>query len=348
MNYIGIDCAYCGKKFEQTDDIVVCPICGTPHHRSCWNENGRCVNEEKHIEGFIWQTSYPDRQPAQVVDKNKKICPVCGQENQPFEPDCIRCGERLKNPHIPQLIRTEPQNRNWNQAPEYKYNPYHNVYAQDARTVYGENTEIDSIPVTEAAEYIQKDSTKYIGKFIAMNEKKTKFSWNWSAALAGVYWCFYRKMIGLGIAIVAIIFSVNLVAGTATVAAYEKMKPEVYSEYTEIVADIDNALTNADSTSFYTDNYELYIKYVMSPITVTANIISVATSLIVSIILGFFGNYFYKKKMIKDINTIRQVATDNMVYHIYLKQKGNVSVVNLLMPMLINSMLNMLISIIPF
>ncbi len=347
MNYIGNECAFCGKKFEQSDDVVVCPICGTPHHRSCWNENGRCVNEEKHIDGYIWQSSAPVSDSVPFVKKNTKTCPVCGEENEQFEPVCTRCGERLKNSQIPQFNRNDNQNSDWNNAPSYQYNPYHNVYAQDAKTVYGENTTIDDIPVTEVAEYVQKDSTKYIGKFMTMQENKTKFSWNWSAALAGVHWCFYRKMIGLGIAIIAIIFSVNLVASSMTVVIYENMKPEVYAEYSAAVTEIVNAMTTAESSSFYRDNYDLYIKYLTSPITVITTIISGAISLLVSIILGFFGNYFYKKKTIKDIKAIRRIATDNMIYHIYLKQKGNVSVINLLMPMLCNMVLNMMTSFIP-
>ena len=41
-------CPVCGKDFTEDDDVVFCPECGTPHHRSCWKENGKCINENLH------------------------------------------------------------------------------------------------------------------------------------------------------------------------------------------------------------------------------------------------------------------------------------------------------------
>ncbi len=47
-------CPICEEQFTEQDDIVVCPICGTPHHRACYNQNGECGNEHKHNEGYRW------------------------------------------------------------------------------------------------------------------------------------------------------------------------------------------------------------------------------------------------------------------------------------------------------
>ena len=33
-------CAACGMKFFDDEDIVVCPECGAPYHRECWNRVG--------------------------------------------------------------------------------------------------------------------------------------------------------------------------------------------------------------------------------------------------------------------------------------------------------------------
>ena len=58
QNFLGNPCPYCGKNFESGDDIVVCPECGTPHHRDCYKEHSACANEEKHSEAFeIQQTA---------------------------------------------------------------------------------------------------------------------------------------------------------------------------------------------------------------------------------------------------------------------------------------------------
>ena len=41
-------CPVCGNDFNEDDDVVFCPECGTPHHRACWMENGKCINENLH------------------------------------------------------------------------------------------------------------------------------------------------------------------------------------------------------------------------------------------------------------------------------------------------------------
>lgn len=352
MNYTGSVCPICGKNFEPADDIVVCPVCGTPHHRECWKENGRCINEERHNEGFIWQT--PNTNSAEpVADKRTKICPVCGEKNDPVEPVCTRCGERLKAnrqtihdifpPFTPDSAdyRSEPNPNN--------FSPYQNVYAADARTVYGENAVIDDIPATESAEYVQKNSTKYIGKFLEMQEKKTKLSWSWSAFFGSAFWCFYRKMVGVGLAVMAIFFSATLISSFVPVLIYEQYKPEAYEEYEEQVTALNEKLSD------YYENgtpepetviaiYKDMGKLMLSPINIIANIIKITTVLIMNVVLGFFGNYFYKKKIVKDIHAIRQVSADSMTYHIYLRQKGNVSVINLMLPILCYSVFTMILS----
>ena len=41
-------CPVCGELFKEGDDVVTCPICGTPHHRSCYKKLGTCANESLH------------------------------------------------------------------------------------------------------------------------------------------------------------------------------------------------------------------------------------------------------------------------------------------------------------
>jgi hypothetical protein len=46
--FIGDSCPVCTKSFREGDDIVVCPDCGTPHHRACYSEIGRCARFQLH------------------------------------------------------------------------------------------------------------------------------------------------------------------------------------------------------------------------------------------------------------------------------------------------------------
>ena len=34
--YYGCPCEGCGRPLALTDDIVVCPDCGAPYHRECY------------------------------------------------------------------------------------------------------------------------------------------------------------------------------------------------------------------------------------------------------------------------------------------------------------------------
>ncbi len=53
-------CPVCRIKFKDNDDVVVCPECGTPHHRTCYNETGSCGVGGYHAEGFVWNGKLPD------------------------------------------------------------------------------------------------------------------------------------------------------------------------------------------------------------------------------------------------------------------------------------------------
>lgn len=55
MNYTGEMCAACGKAFTDEDDVVVCPECGSPHHRDCYDINKRCANIELHESKEKWK-----------------------------------------------------------------------------------------------------------------------------------------------------------------------------------------------------------------------------------------------------------------------------------------------------
>ncbi|MDR0222067.1 MAG: hypothetical protein LBI38_00815 [Oscillospiraceae bacterium] len=57
MKFKGEQCPVCSKRFSDSDDVVVCPECGTPHHRSCHRERNECANASRHGEGgFEWKS----------------------------------------------------------------------------------------------------------------------------------------------------------------------------------------------------------------------------------------------------------------------------------------------------
>ena len=75
--YSGFHCPVCGSVFTDQDDIVVCPDCGTPHHRECWTRLGHCAYQDRHKENLEW---HEDRliQPGTA---QQTACPACGTRN---------------------------------------------------------------------------------------------------------------------------------------------------------------------------------------------------------------------------------------------------------------------------
>lgn len=55
-------CPVCRVRFNDKADIVVCPVCGTPHHRACYMEKNKCALEELHAAGWSWNGRLPDEE----------------------------------------------------------------------------------------------------------------------------------------------------------------------------------------------------------------------------------------------------------------------------------------------
>ena len=71
MRYKSCKCVHCDSIFTETSDVVVCPLCGSPHHRECWKETGKCTNEDKHSENFEW--IYPEHLREKKVVKKPEV-----------------------------------------------------------------------------------------------------------------------------------------------------------------------------------------------------------------------------------------------------------------------------------
>lgn len=69
--FYGKHCPVCRNSFREGDNVVVCPVCGTPHHRECYAKDNKCGVEEYHASGFVWKGYLPDEEadPEKTADK---------------------------------------------------------------------------------------------------------------------------------------------------------------------------------------------------------------------------------------------------------------------------------------
>lgn len=95
--YLGKACVVCNQVFKDGDDIVVCPVCGSPHHRSCYEKLGHCQNESLHETGGEWTPpSQWGEQNEEVIDGDAPLrCPRCATLCKPGTLFCPVCGTSL-------------------------------------------------------------------------------------------------------------------------------------------------------------------------------------------------------------------------------------------------------------
>lgn len=293
MSFQGMECPVCHQIFEDSDDIVVCPECGTPHHRECWNQLGHCVNSEKHGENFSFPRPQNDENEIQAnpVRNNRKTrrCPDCGHENEPESTRCSVCGRSLRRP-------------------EERFQQSANFDSSKLNTDFvPPNVIVDGIPAVESAAFIGSGCTRYITRFIQMERNESKLSWNWAAAIFGPLWCFYRKLYKTGFLYLFISLIITIVT-----------LPRGYGEF---------LLSIFHQASTINSPNEIY-DFIMNNMPVAAGWQQILSSLFRGasmVLFGLFGDYFYKRKVKSSVLSCRTKANNMRDYLSLLRIRGGIS-----------------------
>ncbi len=200
-------CDCCGEKFQKDDEIVVCPECGTPIHKKCWN--GHCPNEARHAEGFDWEAQQAEESQEKPAGQTAVYCEICGQ---PFtEGDdivyCPDCGTPTHRECRERLGRCPNETRH---AEGFSWS------AQRARPLlmeqWIESLDPELFQKESGAEHtcfgvrpmelihflgVRNFSTpRFYTLFFSMADTGRKISFNFFAGLLMPFYQFYRKMAG--------------------------------------------------------------------------------------------------------------------------------------------------------
>ena len=193
----GNKCPYCGKEFTSSDDIVVCPECGTPHHRECYKEHNACANERKHGH-YVWEpdlivsaiqkenTSIPDNS-FDVKKQDTVICNVCGSTNNIYSKYCSKCGNLLNN--------------NTNHKEDIKVIEVQQI-SSDAK--------IDGIPIKDWLVYLGPTAFTHLKTYIKQNNNQSKWGFSLGAFFFPVLFYLYYKVWGVALLILFIDVICNL------------------------------------------------------------------------------------------------------------------------------------------
>lgn len=297
MNFIGEKCPVCNKAFTDKDDIAVCPICGTPHHRECYLQSNNCFNEARHGEGYEWTPEVGEKLPTieHIPVQNKVFCPYCGSENAAEEPVCTNCGARLYN--------------NRNDAPF----PFPGANTQGAGfgtnvVQINPNDILGGHTVSDTAEYIQSGADRYIPKFYKMEKTGKRISFNWAAFIFGQYWFFFRKMTKIGIFISLAVILITALCTT----------PRLTDNMTEYQAVMEEYYQGKATSGELAEAQQAIISLVETKVLLVSE-------LLIHLFCGLYANTLYKNKVQQDIGRIKATVHSEEEYRGTLFRSGGVS-----------------------
>jgi hypothetical protein len=180
-------CDICGKVLTKDDDIVVCPDCGAPFHRRCWENLGHCIHEAEHSKGYVWKPAAGDSTPKH----GEIICPNCSRIMPEGTAFCENCGTPLnsvnsnENSSRPNTIYPPVQK-------SMSYEEYFEQMRQQSQKAL--ESEIDGVAVKDMLIYIGPNATYYIQKFLRKESDKNYKPFCWSAFFISPFYFICRKM----------------------------------------------------------------------------------------------------------------------------------------------------------
>ena len=328
INYLGLKCEICGVDFKETDDVVVCPECGTPMHRACYKENGGCPNKEKHGDSFVFEGFEKIKESAQGKKSEKKSfsankqeektnvkqqsdtelkCQFCGEINKKEANFCNRCGRKLvKITPIPQVSENDKQDfiQSINSIPDSEI-PQMLINRIDPLSGVSAETEFEEgVTAADLACYVSVNTPYYIRVFNFLKKKANKF--NVSAFVFSGVWYLYRKLYKIGFLIIALetlLYSLRYyISKTFSMDIMKKIFE-------------DNGLS-VEKAAHLTVEQWMKLSASMQQLPINEQVLMSIPSILlilqfcIMIYCGFAGNKSYYKHCINTIKEIKQYAKE--------------------------------------
>lgn len=275
FRYTNEKCPVCGEIFTESSEIVVCPLCGTPHHKDCYKKNGECGNSEKHNEGFVWK---PEAQPEEQP-----------QETQTNDNPYANANPYAYGNAVPQM----PPYGAPVQPPVFQMPNPLSAYPPEIE---------DGVSTADAAAFVKKNTQTYLRKFFALKSGKRTF--NIAAFFFNGYWFIYRKMYKLGAIFIALTFAISAIP--MLVPQYVHLQSEIESisaEYESAVYSSSGSVEelNKAMNDMYSD---IFAAVKSHPAGVAVRAVSLLADLALSIYLGLIADKKYKEHVVKSIKSI--------------------------------------------
>ena len=336
MDFTQYTCPVCNNRFQNGDDIVVCPECGAPHHRDCYEKENRCFYQDRHKEHFSFDALFEQQQqqeeqkPQGFEDFESIVCPVCFLKNPKGSQTCARCGTdlRMENPAA-HAAHPNNQQHQQNQPPCGGQNQqqYNQQNGQPNRIPFGFGTagvpnfdplagldskeEVgDNVNAGEAAKFTGKN-TPYFSLVFQRLRKHSRSKFSFAAFIfSGIYFL-YRKMYGIGLLFTLLVIVTNVLS------TFIMMMPEWSSCARELISLSPNdMMTGSGVASALGKLVFFYLPFLLNGV-----------RYVIMLVSGLTANRLYYKHSIKKINQIKnenkEISADEL--HQKLEESGGVN-----------------------
>lgn len=313
-NYTGVKCPICSKKFIQADDIVVCPICGAPHHRACYAQENACAFAADHLSGKEWRAPPPDPSQASGNRPNSQegayggdygdivSCNVCHAKNSKGTIFCQTCGSRISF------------------GPEgFWGDPYMGM--DPASIVYGglkPDEKIEDETVRDLAVYVGPSSAYYLPRFKKIAENPYTLTFNFAALVFNFFYFFYRKMYLIG----GILLGLFIISSIPSFLYMREFPAQFLQDFLPL--SMHQYLGAIPSVAADPEKIAQYHQLMN---------ISSTISFILSIVVAISANRVYYVKAMSDVKRIRESQPekhDEIAYCGKLRVKGGISKVSVI------------------
>ena len=269
--YENIECPVCKRLFEEGDDIVVCPDCGTPHHRECYNHIGHCVNQGLHKTGYIFEGKEAGADDD-IVKAAKALLSNGGEAQNANE------GENFP-PFMPN-IRIIPD--------------VQSAFANDSDTIDGES-------VSDVAAAVRNNVPRFIRVFKRIESGEKRFSWNWGAFFFGSLYYFYRKIYRQAISLISVVIAL-FVGSNYAILKFAPKYAKAMNDFMELANQSGSGMNQSEFVKAATQMRNISDAKVATTITMAFFAILLA----IRIFEALFADRVYKKNvslLIKRVNS---------------------------------------------
>lgn len=288
-DYKKYKCPVCNKQFKDGDDIVVCPECGTPHHRECYKLTGHCVNQGLHKSGYSF------------IDSEKEKLKVEEQKETAKSFEGEYSGDYYYSPDDDFVAQAKKEVQEKKQASTDSDNTDGGFFSiptiQVDESFYKMRGTIDGLSISDIAATVRTNVSRFIQIFKKQSKTKKKAGWNWAAFFFGSFYLLFRKMYKQGVAFFCLAMT-SIIAGEAFILKFAPKYVSAVQDFVTQYASNPSGISTADAQKLLTTSDAINAQKIMY--------IILAVMLLLRIIEAMFADYFYKGTVASIIKKVTQ------------------------------------------